>query len=184
MRPFRYLRDPLFLFAVAAFLANRLLLEKIWSSGFVHNHVNDLLCVAFLVPVMLTLMKCCGLRRCDGPPRPAEIVIPILVWGLFFEVLLPLHPFWGQWATADPADILCYWIGGLVAAMVWRFTLRPAAVPAPTEFPGSTNVRSNDRIVHHHSHSPTRPIQSRDDQTERRGGHLRQPRRQVAGRDQ
>jgi hypothetical protein len=130
MRPFRYLRDPLFLFAVAAFLINRFVLEQIWTSGFVHNHVNDLLCVAFLVPVMLTLMKRCGLRRYDGPPRTAEIVIPILVWSLFFEVLLPLHPFWGQWATADPADILCYWIGGLAAAAIWRITL-PQTDPAP-----------------------------------------------------
>jgi len=68
MRQFRYLRDPLFLFAVVAFLVNRFVLEQIWTSGFVHNHVNDLLCVAFLVPVMLTLMKWCGLRRDDGPP--------------------------------------------------------------------------------------------------------------------
>jgi hypothetical protein len=161
MRKFRYLRDPLFLFAVAAFLVNRFVLERIWSSGFVHNHVNDLLCVAFLVPVMLTLMKCCGLRNNDGPPRTAEIVIPVLVWGLFFEVLLPLHPFWGQWATADPADILCYWTGGLAAAIIWRFRLaQPAVDLAPSEFSDSTTVRSPDRIVQSRGHSPTRWIQN------------------------
>lgn len=159
MRTFRYLRDPLFLFAVAMFVANRFILEKIWSSGFVHNHVNDLLCVAFLVPVMLTLMKCCGLRRFDGPPRTAEIVIPILLWSLFFEVLLPLHPFWGQWAAADPADILCYWTGGLAAAMIWRLRWPQRAFGlGPPGFSDSTTVRSPDRIVQSRGHSPTPEI--------------------------
>jgi hypothetical protein len=160
MRQFRYLRDPLFLFAVAAFLVNRFVLEQIFSSGFVHNRVNDLLCVAFLVPIMLTLMKCCGLRKFDGPPRTMEIVIPVLVWGLFFEVLLPLHPFWGQWATADPADILCYWTGGLAAAMIWRRTVRSAVGQVPPPPTGSTNARSPHRIWQTRSHPPTQSIQS------------------------
>ena len=82
-----------------------------------------------------------------APPRTAEIVIPILVWGSFFEVLLPLHPFWGRWATADPADILCYWIGGLAAAIVWRFKLPQAALTAASpKLTGSTKVPSHDRI--------------------------------------
>ena len=50
---FRYLRDPLFLACVVVYFVNRFVLKAVWEAGFVHTHLNDLICVPFWVPIML-----------------------------------------------------------------------------------------------------------------------------------
>lgn len=118
--PFRYLRDWLFLACVAAYFVNRLVLKRVWASGFVHNHFNDMICIPFWVPIMLWMERRAGLRRHDGPPDAVEIVIPLVVWSWTFEVLLPGTGWLGPTFAADHRDVLWYAIGALGAAFWWR----------------------------------------------------------------
>lgn len=121
--PFRYLRDPLFLFCVAAYSVNRLVLKPHIHGGvfgaFLHGSLNDVICLPFWVPIMVWMMHKVGLRPGDAPPQAVEILIPLLLWSWFFELILPtLGPF-RRLAVCDPEDILCYALGTLLAALFW-----------------------------------------------------------------
>ena len=118
---FRYLRDPLFLLCVATYFVNRLILKVIWKEGFVHEHLNDLLCIPFWVPIMLFAQRKLGLRDGDDSPRPGELVIPLIVWSWLFEILLPQSPLLGDRFVADHLDVLYYSLGTLLAAIVWQW---------------------------------------------------------------
>jgi len=118
--PFRYLRDRLFLACVAAYFINRLVLKRIWVSGFVHDHFNDLICIPFWVPVMLWIERSIGLRRRDGPPDAMEIAVPLVVWSWTFEVFLPARGWLGPHCAADHRDVLWYSVGALAASLAWR----------------------------------------------------------------
>ena len=122
--PFRYLRDPLFLFCVALYFVNRLILKPHFHHGiigdFVHGSLNDVICIPFWVPIMVWMMRVVRLRTTDAMPQPAEILIPLLLWSWFFELVLPfLGPF-RRLAVCDPDDILCYTVGAIIAALFWR----------------------------------------------------------------
>ncbi len=119
---FRYLRDPLFLCCVALYFVNRFLLKHLVGSGFVHDHLNDLLCLPFWIPIMVFLMRQARLRPDDGPPRGAEILVPLVLWSAIFELWLPHVPSFSHLATADPVDVLYYALGGLLASVVWQVT--------------------------------------------------------------
>ena len=117
---FGYLRDPLFLACLALYFVNRWLLKSLWPAGFCHSHLNDLICIPFWVPILVWLLRKAGLRASDAAPRSWEIVIPLLVWSAVFELILPYAGPFREIAVADPADILCYALGALVAALTWR----------------------------------------------------------------
>jgi hypothetical protein len=118
--PFRYLRDPLFLFCLGLYFVNRWVLKPHLPVAFFRDHLNDLICIPFWLPIMLWAMRRLGLRRDDRPPHWYEILVPLLIWSWLFEVLLPgLGPFRGV-AVADPADVLSYTAGALLAAIIWR----------------------------------------------------------------
>ena len=119
--PFRYLRDPLFVLCVATYFVNRLVLKTIWKEGFVHEHLNDLICIPFWVPIMLFAQRQLGLREDDERPRPGEIVIPLVVWSWVFEILLPAAGWLGDRCVADPRDIVFYALGALVAGLFWKW---------------------------------------------------------------
>ena len=74
---FLYLRDPLFLLCVLTYFVNRFVLKAIWTTGFIHEHLNDLICLPFWVPILLFAQRRVGLRDNDDPPRSAELVIPL-----------------------------------------------------------------------------------------------------------
>ena len=74
--PFLYLRDPLFLLCVGLYFVNRFILKQIWLSGFVHEHLNDLICIPFWLPIMLFVQRRLRLRDGDESPRPSEIMSP------------------------------------------------------------------------------------------------------------
>ncbi|MFN0058642.1 MAG: hypothetical protein ACKVX7_09325 [Planctomycetota bacterium] len=117
---FRYLRDSLFLIALTVYFVNRLVLKRIWSSGFVHDHMNDLICVAFWVPPLVWVQSRLGFRPGDEPPSGFEVTIAILIWTWAFEIVLPN---WGPLVGttfADPWDVMYYCVGGLVAVIVWN----------------------------------------------------------------
>src|SRR5262245_10214696 len=119
--PFLYLRDPLFLFCVGVYFLNRFVFRKIWLSGFVHEHFNDLICIPFWVPILLFIQRRTGWRDGDDSPRPAEIVIPLIVWSWLFEVILPSTERFRGLAVSDYLDILYYALGALGAALIWRW---------------------------------------------------------------
>jgi len=117
---FRYLRDPLFLACVVVYVVNRLVLKRVWETGFVHDHLNDLICIPFWVPVMLWAERRVGLRRDDGPPDAVEIIVPLLLWSWLFEIALPRTEWLGRYCTADHRDVMWYAAGALGAAVFWR----------------------------------------------------------------
>lgn len=126
--PFRYLRDPLFLICVSTYFVNRLVLKQIWESGFAHEHLNDLICLPFWVPVMLWVERRIGLRRHDAPPEVIEIVIPLVIWSWVFEVILPATEWFGPYCVSDQRDIFWYSAGAVGAGFFWRWWYGPPPV--------------------------------------------------------
>jgi len=118
---FRYLRDPLFLACVVVYVVNRFVLKQVWADGFVHEHLNDLICIPFWVPVMLWGERRVGLRRHDGPPEAVEVVVPLVLWSVVFELVLPQTEWFGSYCVADYQDVLWYAAGALGSAVWWRW---------------------------------------------------------------
>ncbi|HZZ78161.1 MAG TPA: hypothetical protein VFE62_06565 [Gemmataceae bacterium] len=139
--PFRYLRDPLFLLCLATYVVNRYVCKRLWDSGFVHEHLNDLICIPFLVPIMLFVQRRLGLRPDNGPPRLGEVAIPLIVWSWVFEILLPRTELLGPHCVADPWDIVYYTLGTLLAATYWRWRYGPVAADAKTSQIGQSSGR-------------------------------------------
>lgn len=131
---FRYLLDPLFLSCVLLYFVNRLILKSIWQTGFVHEHLNDLICIPFWVPIMLWVERHLRLRRDDSPPDVIEVIIPLLIWSWVFEIILPRTEMFSHYCTADTWDIVYYSLGAVGATIVWRWwygdwkSLRPRPV--------------------------------------------------------
>jgi hypothetical protein len=117
--PFRYLRDPLFLFCLAAYFVNRYAIKPHVHGGFAHTSLNDLICMPFWIPIMLFGMRRLRLRSHDAPPTLAEILIPLFCWSYLFEIRLPQMHLGRVHATGDPSDVLCYTIGALIASLFW-----------------------------------------------------------------
>ncbi|HBE71276.1 MAG TPA: hypothetical protein DDW52_24275 [Planctomycetaceae bacterium] len=122
-----YLRDPVFVSAFSLYWINRFLVKPFTDSSFVHNHLNDFLCIPFFVPVVVFVARSCKLRPHDRPPEAHEILLPLLVWSVMFELILPAHSYWSRWAVGDPIDIVWYCIGAFVASLCWTRQLRRAA---------------------------------------------------------
>jgi len=119
--PFRYLTDPLFLCCFTAYWLHRGLAVLDLSTPFLRGYLNDVICVPFWLPMMLWLLKMLGLRRNDGPPNAIEVVIPVLIWSLLFEVVLPNQDFWPVPTVGDPYDILAYWLGAMLSVLFWNW---------------------------------------------------------------
>ena len=123
--PFRYLRDPLFLFCVALYFVNRFVFKSFIHSGFLgafaHDSLNDVLCIPFWTPIMVWTMRKLKWRTSDAAPQGMEIVLPLILWSWLFELILPnLRPF-QRLAICDPNDILCYTAGAFFAAIFWQY---------------------------------------------------------------
>ena len=70
---------------------------------------------------MLWVNRKLSLRKYDGPPLAFEIVIPLLIWAVVFEVLLPSMRGWSELTVADPNDVLCYCLGAALATAFWTW---------------------------------------------------------------
>src|SRR4051812_13891291 len=116
---FRYLQDPLFLISAGIYVVNRFLIKPHTSNQFCHQHLNDLLCIPFCVPIMLLLERSLCLRRHDRAPEGIEVLVALLVWAIVFELILPEINRFKNYATGDAIDILYYIIGACVAMVVW-----------------------------------------------------------------
>ena len=118
---FLYLRDPLFLLCLATYFINRFVFKAVWKDGFVHEHLNDLICIPFWVPIMLFVQRKLGLRDGDDSPRPSEIVIPLIVWSWVFEIILPRTGLLGRLCVGDYRDVFYYSLGALVSGVFWQW---------------------------------------------------------------
>ena len=87
--PFRYLRDPIFLTCLAAYFLNRELEEFGLSPELAQCYLNDLICIPFWIPIMVWVLKKLGLRSHDRRPDVIEIGIPLIMFSVVFEVILP-----------------------------------------------------------------------------------------------
>jgi len=121
---FRYLADPLFVGCVILYFANRFLIERLVAGGFFHNHLNDLICIPFWVPIMVFLLRKVGLRNDDAPPRADEILVPLVIWSAIFEIYLPRVSHFERLAVSDYTDILWYAVGALAASVAWAIMYR------------------------------------------------------------
>ena len=89
-----------------------------------HDHLNDLICIPFWVPIMLWGQRRLGLRQSDRPPMASEILLPLFVWSWVFEMILPSSSLPGEPFVADYRDILYYSLGAVLAAAFWGWWYR------------------------------------------------------------
>jgi len=110
------------------YFVNRLVLKKISGAAFLHDHLNDLICIPFWVPIMLSGLRVLRLRKDDGMPRAHEVLIPLLVWSVVFELLLPQMRTFERLAVSDPEDVLFYTLGACLSMLFWKAWYRGPAV--------------------------------------------------------
>ena len=94
------------------------------------------------------------LRQHDDPPHTFEIVIPLVIWAVVFEVVLPTTETFTGLAVPDPNDVLCYALGGFVSAQFWQWWHRRRVTPGPA-------ARATDRSRVMLNHQPL-PMASPD----------------------
>lgn len=124
-RPFAYLRDPLFLVCLMAYFGHRWLAACGYSTPWLRAYLNDVLCIPFWVPMILWGQRVLRRRSHDRLPTAIDLVVPLVVWSLAFEVILPNWQGWANIAFPDPGDIVSYAAGGLGAAIFWRWWYQP-----------------------------------------------------------
>jgi hypothetical protein len=123
MRRFRYLGDPLFLIGCASYAVNRCLIKPHVHTGFLHSHFNDLWLIPCALPPILWLHRRLGLRPHDHAPTLSEITPHLVFWSALFEWIGPKFV---AHTTGDPADVLAYAVGAMLAGLWWhqeRFTV-------------------------------------------------------------
>jgi len=119
-----------FLTAVTLYVVNRWVIRPRTDALFFHGYVNGLLLVPMFVPLLVSMTELAGLRPTDGPPTTVEIIVPLVIWSVAFEVVLPRSAFWGKYLYADPWDVVCYCAGAAIAATVWRLRYGRHTIPA------------------------------------------------------
>ena len=125
MARFLYLRDTRCSSPVlSSTCANRWVMKPLTTGGFLHEHLNDLICIPFWVPIMLWGQRKLAFPGSDCPPLASEIVIPLFVWSWFFEIVLPATGLVGLRAVPDHLDIAYYSLGSALAACFWRWWYR------------------------------------------------------------
>jgi hypothetical protein len=118
-RPFRYAADPLCLASMACYALGRWYLKPHHVGGwFVHDYLNDILCLPLFLPISLGAQRLLRLRRHDAPPRLWEVLQHGIIFSVLFEVILPRYPHLFR-TTADPWDAVAYFAGGLIAWLAW-----------------------------------------------------------------
>lgn len=132
---YRYLRDPLFIACVILYFLNKHLLKQVWHDGFVHSHLNDLICIPFWVPIMLWTQARLGLRPVPSIPSGLEVLVPAVLWSIVFELWLPNTATFAKVCTADPVDALCYVAGAAGAMVFWNWWYREFEPPRKTVAP-------------------------------------------------
>jgi len=125
VKPFGYVRDPLFLAAAVAYAVNRWCIRPWTESPFWTGHFNDLLLIPAALPVVLWMQRQLRLRPGDSAPSWEEMALHLVVWAVVCEGIGP-HGF--HRGTADVWDVVAYAVGGVVACAWWN--RRPRGEPA------------------------------------------------------
>jgi hypothetical protein len=118
---FKYLSDPLFLLASVAYAINKT--SSLFANGSgrvrlsVASYLNDLLLVPVTIPIILFLSKTLRLRPQSSSPALLELVIPVLIGSIAFEVIGP--SVFGR-GVSDPFDVVAYCFGGFASWLIWR----------------------------------------------------------------
>lgn len=121
---FQYLKDPLFLACFGTYWVHRFAADFGFSTPLLRSYLNDLVCMGFWIPIMLWTQRVLKLRAHDDPPHSYEVVIPLVLWAVVFEVILPMTSLWNDRTIPDPFDVLCYAVGGLAAVLFWGWWYR------------------------------------------------------------
>lgn len=118
-KSFRYLRDPVCLASIALYFLNRLLLKPHLPphEWFFRGHFNDLLLIPAVLPLFLATYHWLGLRPHNQSPSAREILVHLVMWSGFFEIL---GPNWFHRSTSDPWDVIAYAIGAAIAWGLWN----------------------------------------------------------------
>ncbi len=124
VKPFGYLKDPLFVLAVAVYSVNRWMLKPVVSSAFLHGHFNDLFLIPAALPPQLWIQSRLRLRPIQFPPGWGEMLFHLAVWSVICEGIGPL---WMHRGTADPWDVVAYAIGGVASCLWWRRARTPTS---------------------------------------------------------
>ena len=119
MRPFHYLRDPLFLLGCAAYTLNRWLIKPHTHTGFFHSYFNDVWLIPCALPPILWLHRRFGLRSHDNAPTFSEIAPHLVFWSVLFEWIGPKF------------DALAYAVGAMRAGLWWYRGGRQVALARP-----------------------------------------------------
>lgn len=117
LKKFRYIGDSLFLLSSALYALNRWCIEPHVRSHFMHFHFNDVLLIPCALPPLLLVQRWLRLRPHDELPTAGEILLYLVVWSVFFEVLGP-HIM--RRATGDPWDVVAYAAGAVLAGLWWH----------------------------------------------------------------
>lgn len=131
MRPFGYLQDRLFLWALTLYALNKLVILPHFSGVFrshafpiwifLHGHLDDLLLIPAALPVVMWLQRRFALRNHDGPPGWGEMAGHLIIWSVMCKFIGP-HYF--HLGVADPWDLLCFASGGIAACGWWHHKYR------------------------------------------------------------
>jgi hypothetical protein len=117
-KEFKYLLDPLFIFSLTIYSMNKFLFIKYGLFNYKFNtcYLNDLLLVPVVVPIILFFAKILNLRNIYSPPTFLEIIVPLIIWSIAFELV---GPFYFEKGTSDLSDVLTYFIGGFISLLIW-----------------------------------------------------------------
>jgi len=118
-KKFKYLLDPLFVFSLILYSMNKTSFLKFdfWSNKFCNYYLNDLLLVPVIMPIVLLFSRVLKLRDIYSPPTFQEIILPLAIWSIAFELIAPFC--FGK-GTSDPLDVFAYCLGGLISWFVWN----------------------------------------------------------------
>jgi len=104
---------------------NRWVLKSHVGGWFIHDYLNDVLCLPLFLPIILKVQAALGIRRHDGVPTALEVLHNWIVFSVVFELVLPRLSMFAS--TADPWDSLAYLLGGFAAYAYWHSPCRVCA---------------------------------------------------------
>ena len=108
---------PLFAISVLFYGINRTYLNIAdHAAPFLRFHFNDLLTVPVMFPILICIQRLAGARPLHDDPRIPEVLLWCAGWSILFEMVFPV--FAPAWATGDPVDVLCYFLGTALYVMV------------------------------------------------------------------
>ena len=132
VRPFRYCLDPVCLVSAVIYACNRWLIKPspLGRLAFVHDQLNDVLCIPIFLPCALLVHHLLHLRMRGAKPTAAELLIHLMIWSVCFEVVAPSLP--GIYrTTADWRDVAAYALGAALAGLVWKSWRLPRSLQSP-----------------------------------------------------